>query len=218
MDSGILTALMALAFVVIIIIAILLIFLPKAHAYLAYCDTPAGNVNGSSCYARFVTPEDEGEYQDDGEFIPANNNTFPVVTPPVIDPLWAGIGVPDRLQKMQENVSMTGTVVGVKPHWAPDGDMVFALRPDPPNDVLVNEHNKAQEKMAGGIWIEGICQKPNKSTAVYHVGDCMKGGPFPHFELPELGDHLWISGTYVLDIREGGHAEVHPLSKMVKIP
>jgi len=134
----------------------------------------------------------------------------------VLARLWTGIGVPSRLKKVR-TVTLTGTVVGVKPHYVSDGDMVFALKPDPPNDTLVNAKNKAESKMGGGLWMEAICQKANTSKEPWHVGDCARGGPFPKFPMPKLGDRLRVTGTYAIDTREGGHAEVHGISRMQKI-
>jgi hypothetical protein len=114
-------------------------------------------------------------------------------------------------------VTITGTVVGVKPHYTSDGDMVFALKPDEPYKEIVNIHNMSQSKMADGIWVEAVCQRPNESQDSWHVRDCAKGGPFPKFPLPNLGDRLRITGTYAIDIREGGYAEIHPVSRITKI-
>jgi len=135
---------------------------------------------------------------------------------PLLERLWMAIGVPSRLAKIQ-NVTITGTVVGAKPHITSDGDMVFALKPDEPYKEIVNIHNMSQSKMANGIWVEAVCQGPNQSQQSWHVGDCAKGGPFPKFPLPNLGDRLRITGTYAIDIREGGHAEIHPVSRITKI-
>ena len=111
--------------------------------------------------------------------------------------LLLGLGTPRITPKNM--VTITGTVVGVAPHYAPDGDMVFALKPDPPNDNLVNAQNKAQSKMAGGIWCEGMCQQgPKNLSQPWHKGDCIKGGPFPKFTLPNVGDKLLLTGFYAI--------------------
>jgi hypothetical protein len=107
---------------------------------------------------------------------------------------------------------MNQLYVGAEPHNTPDGDMLFALKPDEPYKEMVNIHNLSQSKMAVGIWVEAVCQKPNQSQHSWHVGDCATGGP-----LPSLGDRLRITGTYARDIREGGHAEIHPVSRTTKI-
>lgn len=140
--------------------------------------------------------------------VAANDNTL-------ANRLLLGLGTPRITPK--NIVTVTGTVVGVAPHYAPDGDMVFALKPDPPNDNLVNAQNKSQPKMAGGLWCEGMCQKPNKSPHPWHVGDCLRGGPFPKFSLPSVGDKMRITGMYAIDHREGGHAEIHPITAMSKV-
>ena|SRR5215510_4148181 len=117
-------------------------------------------------------------------------------------------------------ITITGTVVGVAPHFAPDGDGVFAFKPDPPNQGLVNAQNMAQPKMGGGLWLELMCQKQPNALALshpWHQGDCVNGGPFPKWSLPKLGDKLRVTGVYSIDTREGGHAEIHPVIRMSKI-
>jgi hypothetical protein len=34
----------------------------------------------------------------------------------------------------------------------------------------------------------------------------------PIFSVPQPGQYLMVIGTYLLEIREGGHAEIHPVS------
>ena len=45
----------------------------------------------------------------------------------------------------------------------------------------------------------------------YHAGTS------PQFPLPTVGDRVKVTGAYVIDIREGGHAEIHPAFAMSKI-
>ena len=71
-------------------------------------------------------------------------------------------------------------------------------------------------KMNGGIWVELICQYTNNATTLVHKGDC-SAGTSPKFMAPSVGDRVKVTGAYVIDIREGGHAEIHPTSSMSKI-
>jgi hypothetical protein len=129
---------------------------------------------------------------------------------------WACIAQPDRLSRQQE-VTVTGTVLSSStgPHTAPDGDLVFSFKLDPQFKSLVNAKNN-DAKYAGGIWVEAVCQKSNKSTEAWHKGDCANCTPKKFFT-PKVGQRLRISGTHVLDTREGGHAEIHPVSEMTAI-
>ena len=48
---------------------------------------------------------------------------------------------------------------------------------------------------------------------VFKKGEC-NGYIGPIFSVPQAGQHIQVTGTYLLDIREGGHAEIHPVSSM----
>ena len=121
----------------------------------------------------------------------------------------------DAGMRLQFNgcISVTGTVVGKAPHYAPDGDMVFAVKLDPEFAHYVNAKNN-NPKMAGGIWCEAVCQSTNNSKDSWHKGDCSAGGPFPKFKMPKLGDRLRVTGIHTIDNGEGGHAEIHPVSNI----
>jgi hypothetical protein len=97
-----------------------------------------------------------------------------------------------------------------------DGDAVMALTLDKPYSNMVTVGN-FNDKMKGGIWVELIYQKPMNLTTVepFKIGSC-KGYNGPVFNLPKVGDHLTVTGTYIIDVREGGHAEIHPTSSLVR--
>ncbi len=53
-----------------------------------------------------------------------------------------------------------------------------------------------------------ILEKPMNLTTVepFKIGSC-KGYNGPVFNLPKVGDHLTVTGKYIIDVRrEGGHA------------
>jgi hypothetical protein len=122
------------------------------------------------------------------------------------------IGHPEgRFKILKECVTVTGTVVGSPgPHFAPDGDLVFALKLDPPYASLVPAGSNKDAKMAGGIWCEEVCQGPNKATEPKHKGDCQTKAP-PLLK-PKLGQKLKVMGRYLQDIGEADkHYEIHPV-------
>jgi hypothetical protein len=69
--------------------------------------------------------------------------------------------------------------------------------------------------MQGSIRSEIVCQHPGQSFAVepFKRGECL-GYNGPIFKVPQVGQHLQVNGTYVLDVREDGHAEIHPVSSI----
>jgi hypothetical protein len=131
------------------------------------------------------------------------------------NPVWGCITHRERLQVVNPNATVTGTVIasgdGKGPHYAPDGDLVFVLKPDAQYASMVNAANNGS-KYQGGLWIEGVCQKANKAKEPRHQGDC-KCNP-PKFSAPKVGQKLKITGAHVKDVGEEGHMEVHPVYSM----
>lgn len=114
------------------------------------------------------------------------------------------------------NLTITGNISLVhNPAGGLDGDAVFSLQLDKPYANLVTTANY-NSKMTGGIWVVLICQSLNNATALVHKGDCSTDTS-PQFFPPTVGDRVKVTGAYVLDIREGGHAEIHPTFAMSRI-
>ncbi len=152
--------------------------------------------------------------------LPSNNNASSTMSPAKTTncdlSLWNSIGNPGppRFKMLNPCTTVTGTVTLV--HFPPDGDTVFALALDSPYKFMITKANY-NTKMTGGIWVEMICQRNNNAEGVrIHVGDC-QGFNGQKFPTPKVGDHLSVTGSYILDIREGGHAEIHPASSVTKI-
>lgn len=156
---------------------------------------------------------------------PDNSNTSNSLSTEPISPaaakcdssLWKFIAnPPGRFKILNQCVSVTGTVLSVQ--YEPDGDIDFPLLLDAPYKNMVNKAN-FNPLMGGGIWSEMICQHPEQTSAIeaFKRGEC-NGFNGPIFKVPQAGQRFQITGTYLLDIREGGHAEIHPVSsiKLIK--
>jgi hypothetical protein len=123
---------------------------------------------------------------------------------------------PPRFFMLNPCITVTGNVTLVHdPAAGLDGDTVFALQLDKPYANLVTTAN-FNSKMTGGIWVELMCQSLNNATALVHKGDC-SARTSPQFPVPAVGDRLNVTGAYMIDIREGGHAEIHPTFAMSRI-
>ena len=146
--------------------------------------------------------------------------TTPAVSPanPKCNPLlWKFIAnPPGRFKILNQCVSVTGIVLSMQ--YEPDGDIDFPLLLDAPYKNMVTKAN-FNPLMRGGIWSEIICQHPEQSFAVepFKRGEC-KGYNGHIFNVPHAGQHIQVTGTYLMDVREGGHAEIHPVSsiKLIK--
>jgi hypothetical protein len=144
-----------------------------------------------------------------------NNITKATTTTPAAEKcnpsLWNFIAnPPGRFKILSQCVTVTGIVLSVQ--YEPDGDTDFPLSLDPPYKNMVTQAN-FNPLMRGGIWSEMICQHPEESVEAFKRGEC-NGYNGPIFSVPQIGEHLRVTGTYLLDIREGGHAEIHPVSSM----
>jgi hypothetical protein len=151
-----------------------------------------------------------------------NNNTPKTITTSLASTkcntsLWNFIAnPPGRFKILNQCVTVTGKVLSVQ--YEPDGDTDFPLALDSPYKNMVTKAN-FNPLMKGGIWSEMICQHPEQSssTEAFKRGEC-NGYSGPIFTVPRVGQHLQVTGTYLLDVREGGHAEIHPVSsiKLIK--
>jgi hypothetical protein len=120
---------------------------------------------------------------------------------------------PPRFYMINPCVTITGSITLI--HYPSDGDTVLAVTLDKKYENMVTDAN-FNTKMNGGIWVELICQRPNTSIELIHKGDCYEGN-IPKFSKFEVGDRVEVTGAYIIDIREGGHAEIHPASTILKI-
>jgi hypothetical protein len=126
--------------------------------------------------------------------------------------LWKFIPTPGRLKVVNPCMSITGIVDVIRLH-PPDGDTNLGIKLDSQYRALLTKANFSNKLIRGDMWIEMICQHKNTSDSPVKKGGC-KGYNGPHFIVPKKGQHVNVTGSYVLDVREGGHAEIHPVSSI----
>jgi len=129
--------------------------------------------------------------------------------------LWHHIYHPSRLIVHAECITVTGTIVdathghykdGVR-HEA-DGDTHGWLRPDAPYDTLLDPGNKKDED--GNIVFEVPCFfKVTQADAKPACKNWHDG-----LELPPVGSHVRMQGTYVMDTNHGRWMEIHPVTSV----
>ena len=96
-----------------------------------------------------------------------------------------------------------------------DGDANFNVKLDSKYKSLLTPANNSP-KFHGAIHVEVVCQGPNKSKDPIKVNQCKKPKyDGPKFPLPKVGKRVQVTGTYLLDVNEGGHAEIHPAYKVI---
>jgi hypothetical protein len=99
-----------------------------------------------------------------------------------------------------------------------DGDANFNVKLDSKYNSLLTPANNSPE-FNGAIHVEVVCQGPNNSKDPIKVNQCKNpeyNGPI--FYLPRVGTRVQVTGTYLLDANEGGHAEIHPVYNIILNP
>jgi hypothetical protein len=148
--------------------------------------------------------------------VPATASS-PTVTPGPVRPgpaghsacdrgLWSHIYHPYRLHVISACKTVTGTVEGVQQE--PDGDLHILLRPDPAYAGLINGANTEFEN--GDLVLEEICV--GVITQADAVAACRNFAP-PSVSGVSVGDHVKVTGSYVLDA-DHGWMEIHPVSQI----
>jgi hypothetical protein len=135
------------------------------------------------------------------------------------DSLWDRVYNPQRLIVQQKCVAVTGTLVdatnGKRPdgvrHEA-DGDTHGWLDLDPPFKGMLNAGNMSDE--GGNMVFEIVCK--------FHVSQADAKAACPpsyhnQVQLPPVGSHIRIVGTYVQDTNHAQWMEIHPVTSITVI-
>jgi hypothetical protein len=99
-----------------------------------------------------------------------------------------------------------------------DGDANFNVKLDSKYNSLLTPANNSPT-FNGAIHVEVVCQGPNNSKDPIKANQCENpeyDGPI--FYLPSVGTRVQVTGTYLLDANEGGHAEIHPAYNIILNP
>jgi len=114
----------------------------------------------------------------------------------------------DRLQVIQDCVSVTGTIESARPEK--DGDFHIRLRLDLQYSSMLNAKNRSGQH--GTLVVEPVCMNPvtQRDTLDEHVCD----GFSQHVYTPDmLRRHVRVTGAYVTDM-EHGWTEIHPVTSI----
>ncbi|MEP6615675.1 MAG: hypothetical protein ABJA57_03810 [Ginsengibacter sp.] len=119
--------------------------------------------------------------------------------------LWHYVYDPGRLEIKKKCISVTGTIVGSNADE--DGDQHMLLKLDNQVSLLTK---KNVSKKDGNLVIEAICI--NNIRKKKAMGAC--NGYVNHVQLPKVGDHVKVTGSYVIDTHNGW-AEIHPITEII---
>jgi hypothetical protein len=119
--------------------------------------------------------------------------------------LWKYVYNPDRLEVINKCMTVTGVIK--ETNADDDGDQHLLLKLDAGQENLLKPKN--MKKKNGWLVIEAVCIN-NESKK--KVGDVCNGY-VNHVQLPNVGDHVKVTGSYVID-SHNGWAEIHPITKV----
>ena len=122
--------------------------------------------------------------------------------------LWQHVYKPARLQVLVRCKVVTGIIEEMSAQ--PDGDEHMLLRLDPGQEALVNRRNAKRKR--GDLVIEVVCANRTKQRAPKQACQGYANG----VELPQVGKHVRVTGSYVLDT-SNGWTEIHPASRIEAI-
>jgi hypothetical protein len=124
--------------------------------------------------------------------------------------LWNHVYHPERLQIINACKSVLGTIESKKSE--PDGDFHIRLKLDPQFSNLINSANVNGQR--GDLVVEPICQH----TITESIAAAVACSNFhQNINIPEVGSHVNVTGSYVLDKEHNGWAEIHPVTSIIKI-
>ena len=119
--------------------------------------------------------------------------------------LWKYVYNPSRLEVIDKCMTVTGVIEESSAN--DDGDQHMLLKLDAGQENLLKKKNIKEKN--GDLVIEAVCL--NNITNPKVGGACK--GYVNHVQLPKMGEHVKVTGSYVID-SHNGWAEIHPISKI----
>jgi hypothetical protein len=124
--------------------------------------------------------------------------------------LWNHVYNPSRLQIVDSCITITGTIDSIRAEK--DGDLHIRLSVDSQYSHLINQANERNQ--FGDLVLEPICVR--EVTQASAIAACQNFGQA--IEIPLVGTHVKVTGSYVLDHEHNGWAEIHPITSIEEIP
>ncbi|TRZ80432.1 MAG: hypothetical protein D4R90_01675 [Nitrosopumilales archaeon] len=120
--------------------------------------------------------------------------------------LWNHVYHPQRLKVIDPCKTVTGVIQSIKKEA--DGDYHIQLKLDAQFSNLVNSANVKYQH--GYLVLEPVCQ--NIVTQNDAKSACLNYKSM--LTIPPKGNHVTVTGTYVLDLQHDSWAEIHPISSI----
>ena len=137
----------------------------------------------------------------------ARINTAVESTPGKCDEsLWDHVYNPNRLQIVDSCITITGTIDSIRAEK--DGDLHIRLSVDSQYSYLINQANK--DNQFGDLVLEPICVR--EVTQASAIAACQNFRQA--IDIPPVGTHVKVTGSYVLDHEHNDWAEIHPITSI----
>jgi len=190
------------------------------HEGLPRC--PNGFHRSPSGICEAVNGGSNSENSNTNNNVAGNNNNLngvPVETPPSNNvssspgqcdqALWNHVYNPARLQIVEQCKTVSGTIDSIRVEQ--DGDFHILLRVDLQFASMINSANVNGQ--FGDLVLEPICQNPVRQPDA--IAACTNF--HQNINIPSVGTHVTLTGSYVHDLDHGGWSEIHPVSS-ISIP
>lgn len=124
------------------------------------------------------------------------------------DSLWNRVYHSYRLQVIEKCKSITGIVAEAK--FETDGDAHISIQLDSGQEYLLYPMN--YEKQHGYLIVEPVCAtlidgKPAEEECIGYINKVY---------LPQIGEHVRVTGSYVLDTKHSW-TEIHPVTSITPL-
>jgi hypothetical protein len=123
--------------------------------------------------------------------------------------LWEHVYHPQRLNILEQCTQVSGIIEKIRAEQ--DGDYHIRLALDPNYQFMTNQANVDQQY--GDMVLEPICQNPVEQADA--VDSCQ--GFSDIINIPPVGTHVLVTGSYVLDLEHDSWAEIHPVTAIGEI-
>jgi hypothetical protein len=192
------------------------------HAGLPRCPNGSHRSPSGDCEEVRPSPEDDTSSgptnfdQNDNSVpdlsspSPTSSSSTPTSSDQCDQSLWDHVYNPSRLQVVDYCRSVSGVIESIRTER--DGDFHIRVKLDPEFSDMINSANVKNQ--FGDLVLEPICVNPvTQPSAISACQDFHQ-----NIEVPPVGSHVEITGSYVLDKEHGSWAEIHPVTSITTIP